>query len=182
VLATAIAPLFGCFYAKRPSPRAALCSVLMGATTRIIMEFTLPKDGSLIYPFDYPEFYNYGSAASANYPPFFDTTPDAIWNPEVEQCTQAHFEDYTGVDSLTAFGVSVLAYLTIQFLERNGAVLFHLPGMKPYDKMGEIEARRNEQSKSLDQTKPVQFSSMGSENVDDKDDNDNNEVSDEIDT
>lgn len=43
VLATVVAPLFGCFYAKNPSPRAAFCSVVCGAIVRILLEFLLPK-------------------------------------------------------------------------------------------------------------------------------------------
>jgi Na+/proline symporter len=43
VLATVVAPLFGCFYAKNPSPRAAFCSVICGAIVRILLEFLLPK-------------------------------------------------------------------------------------------------------------------------------------------
>lgn len=72
VLATMVAPLFGCFYAKNPSPRAALCSVLTGVVVRVVMEFSLPKDGYLLLPFDSPEFENYGPAASAGLPPFVD--------------------------------------------------------------------------------------------------------------
>lgn len=182
VLATAVVPLFGCFYAKRPSPRAALSSVVCGALTRIIMEYTLPKDGYLIYGFDEPEFYNYGTAASANFPPVFDQPTELLWNPEVEQCTQEQFKDYTGIDSLTAFGVSIVVFVSIQFLERNGKVLFTLPGMQPYDKMGEIEIRRSELKKSskeiLDDThQPSVFSntSNGNVNMKDGDDNDSNE-------
>jgi hypothetical protein len=142
VLATAVVPLIGAFYMKKPSPRAAFCSVIVGAVVRVVLEFALPKDGYLIYPFNAPEFYDYGSAASANFPAFFDMPNDTLWNPEAEECTQAHLEDYTGVDSLTAFGAALLVYLTVQFLERDGKVLFTFPGLEPYDKMGELEARR----------------------------------------
>lgn len=43
VLATVVAPLFGCFYAKNPSPRAAFCSCICGAFVRILLEFVLDK-------------------------------------------------------------------------------------------------------------------------------------------
>jgi hypothetical protein len=155
VLATAVVPLVGGFYAKKPSPRAAFCSVVVGAVTRVVLEFVLPKDGFLIYPFNAPEFYDYGSAASANFPPFFDMEQDMLWNPDAEPCTQQQFEDYTGVDSLTAFGAAIIVYLTVQFLERNGKVLFTFPGLEPYDKMGELEARRQgdaADNKELDDT------------------------------
>ena len=77
VLATMVAPLFGCFYAKNPSPRAAFCSVLTGVTTRVVLEFTLPKDGYLLLPYDSPEFENYGEAASSKFPPFVDNATGA---------------------------------------------------------------------------------------------------------
>ena len=134
VLATVVVPLFGCFYAKKPSPRAAFLAIVFGALTRIILEVTLPKDGYLLFPFDAPEFYDYGSAASTAFPGFFDVNATDIWDPEVEKCVQRQFEDYTGIDSVSAFFVSLIVFLTVQFLERNGAVLFTLPGMVPYEK------------------------------------------------
>ena len=42
-LASAVVPLFGCFYAKNPRPVAAMLSILCGAITRIVLELTLPK-------------------------------------------------------------------------------------------------------------------------------------------
>jgi Na+/pantothenate symporter len=38
VLATAVVPLFGAYYSKKPSPVAALLSILVGGCSRIIME------------------------------------------------------------------------------------------------------------------------------------------------
>lgn len=141
-LATVIAPLFGCYYAKKPSPRASFLSIVCGATTRIALEFILPKDGYLLFPFNEPEFYDYGSAASTGYPPFFDVNATDIWDPAVEKCQQAQFKDYTGVDSIAAFLVSIIVFLGVQFIERNGAVMFTLPGLVPYEKdLGEpVEA------------------------------------------
>jgi Na+/proline symporter len=135
VLATAVAPIFGAFYTKKPSSRAALGSILLGAMTRIILEFSLPKDGSLIYPREEPEFQNYGPAASAKYPVFFDKPDTELWNPLEEPCKSHRYEDYTGVDSLTAFGVSVITFCVIQWLEhRLDRPLFTFPGMQGYDK------------------------------------------------
>ena len=135
VLATAVAPLFGAFYAKNPSPRAALCSVIFGALTRIVLEFVLPKDGFLIFPVDAPEFQDFGPAASALYPTFFDKLPSDIWDASVEPCNSRQFEDYTGVDSLSSFAISVIVFLTVQTLEyRLKRPLFSFPGMTGYDK------------------------------------------------
>ena len=141
VLATAVAPLFGAFYAKNPSPRAALCSILVGAFTRILLEFVLPKDGFLLLPVDEPEFQDYGPAASAAYPTFFDKLPGDLWDPSVEPCKSRQFEDYTGVDSLSSFAISVIVFLTVQTLEHKlGRPLFSFPGMTGYDKNADSKA------------------------------------------
>lgn len=146
VLATVVVPLFGCFYAKTPRPNAALCSFIVGASLRIILEFVLPKDGFLLLPYEVPEFLDYGPAASDNFPAWIDADPDAVptaWDPDdpAQKCNQEYFEDYTGVDSLAAFAASILVFLTVQFLEhRNGGPLFDLgPAMVGYDKNLEEE-------------------------------------------
>jgi Na+/proline symporter len=136
VLATVVAPLFGCFYTKNPSPRAALCSVITGGLTRIILEFALPKDGWLLLPYGGPEFDNYGEAASTKLPSFVNGTDAEVWNPAEEVCIQVKYKDFTGVDSLSAFLGSILIFVLVQFLEhrRGGKALFTLPGMVPYQK------------------------------------------------
>merc|ERR1712232_1231467 len=48
VFASVVVPLFGCFYTKKPSPLAALLSIISGILVRVVLEFTLPKDGFLI--------------------------------------------------------------------------------------------------------------------------------------
>lgn len=113
VLATVVVPLFGCYYTKTPRPNAALLSVLSGAATRVILEFALPKDGYLLLPYKDDQFLDYGSAASASVPVFFDEPEENIWDPDVEQCDQPRFEDYTGVDSLAAFLVSFIVSILL---------------------------------------------------------------------
>ena len=135
VFACVIAPLFGCFYAKNPSPRAALCSVITGIILRVILEFTLPKDGFLVLPLDFPEFDNYGPAASTLLPTFVDGPAGSVWDPSVESCEQEKYSDYTGVDSLAAFGASTMVFLLIQFVEHKiGRPLFYFPGGIGYEK------------------------------------------------
>lgn len=136
VLAAVIAPLFGCFYAKNPSPRAALCSVLVGIIVRVTLEFALPKDDSLLVPFDYPEFFNVGPAASTLLPTFVDGPAGSVWDPTVEVCEQEQYKDYTGVDSLSAFLASILVFMFIQFVEykQGGRALFLFPGGEGYEK------------------------------------------------
>ena len=135
VFACLIAPLFGCFYTKNPSPRAALCSVVTGIILRVTLEFALPKDGLLVLPLDFPEFDNYGPAASTLLPTFVDGPAGSVWDPSVEPCDQDKFSDYTGVDSLAAFGASTLVFLFIQIVEHKiGRPLFYFPGDVGYEK------------------------------------------------
>jgi hypothetical protein len=142
VLATVVAPLIGCFYTKTPSPRAAFCSVICGAFTRILLEFLLPKDGFLLMPYDSIIFYNYGTAASVDLPTFIDD-PDLWWNPMVDVCQQEPYRDFTGVDSLSAFLCSILVFVGVQCLEGClGRPLFYFPGLEPYRKetQGEVDS------------------------------------------
>eukprot|EP00562_Extubocellulus_spinifer_P003685 CAMPEP_0178538068 /NCGR_PEP_ID=MMETSP0696-20121128/36917_1 /TAXON_ID=265572 /ORGANISM="Extubocellulus spinifer, Strain CCMP396" /LENGTH=745 /DNA_ID=CAMNT_0020170321 /DNA_START=16 /DNA_END=2254 /DNA_ORIENTATION=- len=118
-LATAVVPLFGCFYAKKPRPAAAFAAVCTGVIVRIILEFTLPKDSSLVLPYSGDEFLDFGPAASAKAPLFVDAPAEEVWNPEEEPCDQERFADFTGADSLGAAFCSLTVFLFMQFLERN---------------------------------------------------------------
>lgn len=134
VLATVVVPLIGCFYAKNPSPRAALLAILGGAATRTILEFTLPKDGFLVMPFDDPSFMIVGPAASI-YPPMFIDTNQTTWNPEDQPCQETPYQDFTGVDSLVGFSVCLLLFLAVQLVENKRQMpLFDFPGGQGYVK------------------------------------------------
>lgn len=134
MLATVVVPLIGCFYARNPSPRAALLAILGGAMTRTTLEFTLPKDGYLVMPYDDPVFMNYGPAASI-YPPAFIDTNGTVWNPKDQPCDQVPYQDYTGVDSLAGFFACSMIYVSIQILEhRLRRPLFTFPGSQGYTK------------------------------------------------
>ena len=135
VFATTVVPLFGCFYTKNPSPRAALLAILGGAITRVILEFSLPKDGFLLLPFDDPEFLDYGAAASTGVPAFLDFPAADIWDPSIEPCVQSKFEDFTGVDSLAGFLSGLILFVLVQFLEHlKGDALFSFAGSEGYVK------------------------------------------------
>jgi hypothetical protein len=137
VLATCVVPLLGCFYTKNPSPRAALISILGGAFCRIILEFVLPKDGYLIYPFAGDEFLDYGVAPSALLPPFIDANETQWWtgaNKLAEPCVQRRFRDYTGVDSFSSFFLCLILYVGIQTIEKYTGPLFEFGGSKGYMK------------------------------------------------
>jgi hypothetical protein len=60
--------------------------------------------------------------------------PD-VWDPATEQCDQPRYEDYTGVDSLGAFFLSIIVFVTVQYMEHSlGRPLFTFPGGTPYIK------------------------------------------------
>ena len=135
VLATVVVPLFGAFYAKRPSPCASLVAILAGGITRVVLEFVLPKDGNLLLPFDDDIFLQTGPAASSALPAFIDAPTSDHWDPTVEECKQERFSDFTGVDSLSAPLVALFVFLVIQLTEDHmGRALFGFPGNKGYIK------------------------------------------------
>lgn len=139
VLASVVVPLFGCFYTKKPSPLAAFCSILTGAIVRVILEFTLPKDGYLLAPYGGDEFLDYGSAASSAFPPFFDEPAEDLWDSTAEACEQEGFSDLSGLDSLAAPVASLIVFMAVQFLERNGPMIEFAEGgwFSPYLKEGQ---------------------------------------------
>ena len=125
VLATAVVPLFGAFYTKKPSPLAALCAIIAGAVVRVTLEYTLPKDGLVILPFPGDEFLDYGLAASTLFPSFFDVPPEDHWDPSVpgEECVQRRFNDWTGLDGLVSPLFAAVVFIFVQWLERNGPIV-----------------------------------------------------------
>ena len=151
VTSTVIVPLFGCFYTKKPSPLAALCAVLTGLIVRVALEFTLPKDGFIVAPFPGDEFLNYGSAASIGYPLFFDKPTEEVWDPNVEQCDQPRYNDWTGVDSLATPIAAAIVFIFIQFLERNGPIVnFDANGvMAPYLKVTQIKSEISDTERKI---------------------------------
>lgn len=136
MLASVVCPLFACFHVKNPSPRAAFCSTVSGIVTRVVLEFALPKDGYLILPFKQDEFLDYGPAASSTFPTFFDVPASDMWDPAAEPCESPRLEDYTGVDSLGAFLISIIVFALVQWYENkhDGEPLFTFAGLEPYEK------------------------------------------------
>lgn len=131
-----VIPLFGCFYAKNPSPRAALLAVAGGGLCRLILEFALPKDGFLLIPYDVEEFLNYGPACSDLFPAFIDVSSDLWWTADSnDKCIQDPYEDYTGVDSLASFVLSFILFVGVQTIEYAiGGPIFNFGGSGGYIK------------------------------------------------
>lgn len=136
MFAAVVVSLFGVFYTPgTPSPRAAFVSVVSGAITRVVMEFTLPKDGYLLLPFELDEFLDYGTPNTSKFPVFFDEPAEDVWDPATEPCVQERWEDFTGVDSLVAPLVALLTFVGITWIERcTGKPLFTFTGLEAYEK------------------------------------------------
>ena len=60
-------------------------------------------------------------------------------DPAVDQCQQKRFEDWTGVDSLAAPLASLIVFVLVQFLERNGPLFNYSEDgvMAPYLKVNQ---------------------------------------------
>lgn len=135
VLATVVPSLFGAFYAPRMSAAAALLSFITGAVARIVMQFTIPKDGSFLLPYKDAEFLDYGVAASLKLPTFVDANASDVWNAETEPCVQPRYEDYTGVDSLVSLLAAAVVFVGVMGIEMwLGRPLFRFPGDEGYVK------------------------------------------------
>eukprot|EP00961_Rhodomonas_salina_P011025 147794-Rhodomonas_salina.1 len=121
VLAGCVVPLFACFYVDKPSPNAGLLAIVGGSLLRVILEFSLPKDGFLLLPWNGKEhgddYLDYGASTSTGYPGFFDVPAAEKWDAATE-CSQRRFEDYTGVDSLSAPIFSLLIFLVVHYAEK----------------------------------------------------------------
>lgn len=161
MFAAVVVPLFGVFYSgSTPSPRAAFVSVLSGMVVRIVLEFSIPKDKSYLLPYGDDEFLNYGPAASASFPVFFDE--EDVWDPVAEPCQQETWKDYIGVDSLSAFFAGLISFVAVAMIERcTGKPLFTFPGLEPYEK--DLGGHKDETEKTKKQV-------AGEDSSDDKKD------------
>jgi hypothetical protein len=148
--ASIVVPLFGCFYAKNPSPRAAIVAITAGVSTRVALEYALPKDGFLIFPFPGDAFLKVGPAASSLYPAFIDVDPSLHWNPEEQPCFQDRYNDWTGVDSLAAPFVALVCFCVVQAIENTllKRALFSFPGGTGYDKDAKVVAADDQSEES----------------------------------
>lgn len=80
---------------------------------------------------------DFGPAASTGLPTFIDGNETEVWNPDAEPCDQPSFEDFTGVDSLTALMVSLIVFVSVQTIENaTGKPLFTFAGLEGYVKEG----------------------------------------------
>ena len=101
------------------------------------MEFTIPKDGYFLLPYKDLEFQEPGAAASILAPTFIDAPSEEVWDPEDpdQECVMRQYEDYQGVDSLSALLVSFLLFVTVQAIENmSGKPLLDFPGLRGYSK------------------------------------------------
>ena len=125
MFAGCVVPMFAAVYWKKCKPTAAFASLICGSITRLILEFALPKDellllvGSFAQTFaaglydynDFKKFMNWdvlvGAANAVDY-----GTTEAM----NDVCPQRMLQDWTGVDSLIAPVVSLVAILIGQLV------------------------------------------------------------------
>uniref|UniRef100_A0A383W3V0 Uncharacterized protein n=2 Tax=Scenedesmaceae TaxID=3086 RepID=A0A383W3V0_TETOB len=131
VLAGCFVPLLAAVYWPSVTPNAGIASCVAGSTLRILLEFLLPKDGSLVAFGQYA--LQFGKAV-AGLPAFMSITPEGnsslLWDPEKDTCQQAPMRDYTGLDSLLCPLFSLVVLLGVMALERcmpGRDVLFFIP-------------------------------------------------------
>ncbi|KAG5175436.1 Solute:Sodium symporter family [Tribonema minus] len=124
-LAGSIAPLLASIYTpKRVTPGGGVCGLLAGILTRVILEYTLPKDGSLMLPAG-SYAYGYGPG-QAGLPLFVEAPPAEHWDPAT--CDASQLSDWTGVDSLVSPLVCALVLYAVSWAElrRNGRPLLSI--------------------------------------------------------
>lgn len=135
VLAGVLVPLLAAVYWKGITPNAGLLACVLSSTLRIILEFTLPKDGSLVA---FGKFALQYGKAIPGLPSFMEILPASeqdnmgVWaNPDDGQCKQEKMADWTGLDSVICPVFCLLVLTTVFFLEKaigpNRDILFFIP-------------------------------------------------------
>eukprot|EP00775_Hariotina_reticulata_P010197 gene10197-10358_t len=120
VLAGCLVPLLAAVYWPGMTPNAGILACICGSSLRIILEFKLPKDGSLVAFGQYA--LNYG-AAVAGLPTFMETVPDSNaagslrWNPDKDTCQQTPMRDWTGLDSVLSPIFCLAVLVTVWAIE-----------------------------------------------------------------
>lgn len=121
MFAGAVVPMFAAVYWKKCNPLAAVIAMVGGSITRLILEFTLEKDGLLLLVGSYARTFGPGAYLD----PYFQSAP--------ESCPQKDLEDWSGVDSLISPGVSLFLLLVCQFLPVPDHPLFKAVAPPPED-------------------------------------------------
>ncbi|KAG2486309.1 hypothetical protein HYH03_015013 [Edaphochlamys debaryana] len=133
VLSGCLVPLIAAVYYPQSSPNAGILACLGGSILRLILEFTLPKDGSLVAWGQYA--LQYGTAL-AGLPSFMEIDPpelqssSGVWNPDADTCAQEPMEDWTGLDSVISPCFCLLIFVGVSVYERywpGRDLLFFIP-------------------------------------------------------
>lgn len=112
VLAGTIFPLIAeIYFPNWVTPSGAIIGTVLATFARTILEYTLPKDGSLVMPFGSYGF-DYGDG-QPGVPGFVDS-PD-VWAKDT--CEQQRLDDWTGVDSLISPGICMIVTLLFSYIE-----------------------------------------------------------------
>jgi len=117
MLAGSVVPLFAAVYWKSCKPFAAFVAMLGGSVARLILEFTLDKDGLLLLVGKFALSFgpgSYGGLDITNGAPL----PDGSW------CPQFKLSDWTGIDSVMAPAISLVLLLVFQLVPSPNHWLF----------------------------------------------------------
>ena len=107
MLAGSVIPMFAAVYWKSCKPIAAFIAMFGGSLLRLILEFTLPKDGLLLLVGKYARSFGPGSYGGIN----VETgLPLDGW------CPQYMLKDFTGIDSIAAPFFSLVLLFVCQIL------------------------------------------------------------------
>ncbi|KAI8470481.1 MAG: Sodium:solute symporter family-domain-containing protein [Monoraphidium minutum] len=134
VLAGVLVPLLAAVYGgRRVSPNAGLLACLTGSILRLVLEFTLPKDGTFVMFGTYALGYG---AAVPGFPSFMEAVAPGLaadaglWDAEKDTCQQEPMRDLSGIDSLVSPVASLLVLLAVIAIEAafpNADLLCFLP-------------------------------------------------------
>ena len=96
----------------RPGTLAALCAILAGSFSRLILEFALPKDRLLLLVGQFAVSFGAGIYDPDDLGEFLTGDPDKM----NAVCPQHKLEDMSGVDSLVAPAICGLTLVIVQLL------------------------------------------------------------------
>ena len=122
--AGALIPMFVAVYWPTCNPIAVFCCFVSGSLTRIILEFALPKDGSLVIAGEFAETSGAGIYGYDDFKKFSNWDlatggEDAVdygVAGKIEACPQKRLEDWTGIDSFLSPAIGIVVLLLVHLL------------------------------------------------------------------
>ena len=154
MFAGCVVPMFAAVYWKGCKPTAAFASLISGSFVRFVMEFALPKDSLLLLVGTYAETFAAGLYEYADFKKFTNWdilvaaqgATDWAATGQQEVCPQRKLEDWTGVDSLIAPCISLLALLIGQLVLPRSTHKWFTPVEAPPPEDGAVDVAKESAS------------------------------------